>query len=76
MLRGRAIREITLVGPGAGGAETASAVVGDLMGVLGTSGTGFFQHDGYYRRLPLAPGTRGPEQQSAMLVVTCGVGGG
>ena len=55
MLRGQAIREITLVGPGAGGAETASAVVGDLMGILGTSGTGFFQHDGYYRRLPIVP---------------------
>jgi homoserine dehydrogenase len=53
MLRGQAIREITLVGPGAGGSETASAVIGDLMGILGTSGTGFFQHDGYYRRLPI-----------------------
>jgi homoserine dehydrogenase len=25
------------------------------MGILGTSGTGFFQHDGYYRRLPVVP---------------------
>jgi homoserine dehydrogenase len=49
MLRGDAIREITLVGPGAGGDETASAVIGDVMGLLGTSGTGFFQHDGYFR---------------------------
>ncbi len=65
MLRGRAIREITLVGPGAGGAETASAVVGDLMGILGTSGTGFFQHDGYYRRLPLVPPA---EVESALFV--------
>ena len=31
MLRGPAIREITLAGPGAGGDETASAVIGDLM---------------------------------------------
>ena len=55
MLRGDAIREITLAGPGAGGDETASAVIGDLMGVIGTSGTGFLQHDGYFRRLPIAP---------------------
>jgi homoserine dehydrogenase len=53
MLRGDAIREITLVGPGAGGDETASAVIGDVMGLLGTSGTGFFQHDGYFRHLPV-----------------------
>ena len=53
MLRGDAIREITLVGPGAGGDETATAVIGDVMGLLGTSGTGFFQHDGYFRHLPV-----------------------
>ena len=53
MLRGDAIREITLVGPGAGGDETASAVIGDLMGVLGTSGTGFPRTEGVYRDLPL-----------------------
>jgi len=55
MLQGDAIREITLAGPGAGGDETASAVIGDLMGVIGTTGTGFLQHDGYFRRLPIAP---------------------
>ena len=53
MLRGDAIREVTLVGPGAGGDETASAVIGDLMGVLGTSGTGFPRGDGLFRDLPL-----------------------
>ena len=53
MLRGSAIREITLVGPGAGGDETASAVIGDVMSVLGTTGTGFFQHDGYFRQVPV-----------------------
>jgi homoserine dehydrogenase len=32
-------------------------VLGDLLGVLATTGTGFLQHDGYYRSLPLlAPG--------------------
>ncbi len=57
MLHGSAIREITLVGPGAGGDETASAVIGDVMSVLGTSGTGFFQHDGFFRTLPIVPET-------------------
>ncbi len=55
MLRGSAIREITLAGPGAGGDETASAVIGDVMTVLGTSGTGFFTHDGYFRQVAIVP---------------------
>ena len=38
-----------LEGPGAGGVETATAVIGDLLAVIGTRGTGFLQHDGYYR---------------------------
>jgi homoserine dehydrogenase len=65
MLRGDAIREVTLQGPGAGGDETATAVIGDLLSVVGTRGTGFLQHDGYYRNLPvLAP----DEQVSASYV--------
>ncbi len=36
MLQGDAIREITLEGPGAGGIETASAVVADMVSVIGT----------------------------------------
>ena len=55
VIRGSAIREITLVGPGAGGVETASAVIGDLMSILGTTGTGFFQHNGYFRGLAIIP---------------------
>jgi len=55
MLRGDAIREITLIGPGAGGDETASAVIGDLMGVLGTSNSGFLRADSFFRDLPLVP---------------------
>src|ERR1044072_7217810 len=43
MLQGDAIREITLEGPGAGGIETASAVVADLASIVGTAGTGFLQ---------------------------------
>ena len=54
MLRGTAIRQLTLQGPGAGGDETATAVIGDLLSAIGTSGTGFAQHDGYYRTLPRA----------------------
>ena len=42
MLQGDAIREITLEGPGAG-SETASAVVADMAGIIGTTGTGFLQ---------------------------------
>ncbi len=57
LLRGESIREVSLIGPGAGGEETATAVIGDLLSVIGTRGTGFLQHDGYYRtlgRLPVA----------------------
>ena len=45
MLQGDAIREITLEGPGAGGVETASAVIADMASVIGTMGTGFLQND-------------------------------
>ncbi len=62
MLRGDAIREVTLQGPGAGGVETATAVIGDLLSVVGTRGTGFLQHDGYYRNLPGA-GPRGRRER-------------
>jgi homoserine dehydrogenase len=55
MLQGDAIREITLEGPGAGGIETASAVIADLVSVIGTMGTGFLQNDAAWRELPLLP---------------------
>src|SRR5512133_197213 len=55
MLQGDAIREITLEGPGAGGTETASAVVADMASVIGTIGTGFVQNDGFWRELPRLP---------------------
>jgi homoserine dehydrogenase len=51
MLQGDAIREITLEGPGAGGIETASAVVADLVNVVGTAGTGFLENDACWREL-------------------------
>jgi homoserine dehydrogenase len=55
MLQGDAIREITLEGPGAGGTETASAVIADMASVIGTMGTGFLQNDAAWRELPLLP---------------------
>ena len=58
MLQGDAIREITLEGPGAGGIETASAVVADLVCVVGTTGTGFLQNDACWRELRAAAAGR------------------
>ena len=55
MLQGDAIREITLEGPGAGGIETASAVVADMVSVIGTNGTGFLQNDACWRELGRLP---------------------
>jgi homoserine dehydrogenase len=55
MLQGDAIREITLEGPGAGGLETASAVVADMVTIVGTTGTGFLQNDACWRELPRLP---------------------
>jgi homoserine dehydrogenase len=55
MLQGDAIREITLEGPGAGGIETASAVIADITSVIGTMGNGFLQNDAAWRELPLLP---------------------
>ena len=55
MLQGDAIREITLEGPGAGGMETASAVVADMVSVIGTTGTGFLQNDACWRTLERLP---------------------
>ncbi len=55
MIQGDAIRELTLEGPGAGGIETASAVVADMVSVIGTSGTGFLQNDACWRTLERLP---------------------
>jgi homoserine dehydrogenase len=55
MLQGDAIREITLEGPGAGGLETASAVVADMVSVIGTTGSGFLQNDACWRELEQLP---------------------
>jgi homoserine dehydrogenase len=55
MLQGDAIREITLEGPGAGGIETASAVVADTVSVVGTAANGFLQNDACWRELETLP---------------------
>ena len=55
MLQGDAIREITLEGPGAGGLETASAVIADMVSVLGTSEAGFLHDDPVRRSLERLP---------------------
>ena len=55
MLEGDSIREITLEGPGAGGIETASAVVADMVSIVGTTGTGFLQDDAAWRTLARLP---------------------
>jgi homoserine dehydrogenase len=44
VIESRGTREITLVGPGAGGDETASAVVADILSILGTH-QGSFLHN-------------------------------
>jgi homoserine dehydrogenase len=59
MLQGDAIREITLFGPGAGGIETASAVIADMVSVVGTTGNGFLENDACWRTLErMPPGDR------------------
>ena len=60
MLQGDAIREITLEGPGAGGIETASAVIADMASVIGTMGTGFLQNDPVWRNAAAARARRAP----------------
>jgi homoserine dehydrogenase len=55
MLQGDAIREVTLSGPGAGGIETASAVIADMVSVVGTTGTGFLENDACWRTLEKLP---------------------
>jgi homoserine dehydrogenase len=55
MLQGDAIREITLEGPGAGGIETASAVIADMVSIIGTKGTGFLHNDACWREIKRLP---------------------
>ena len=55
MLQGDAIREMTLAGPGAGGTETASAVVADITSVIGTMARASSERPAAWRDLPRLP---------------------
>ncbi|HSJ74506.1 MAG TPA: homoserine dehydrogenase, partial [Miltoncostaeaceae bacterium] len=55
LLESRATREIMLVGPGAGGDETASAVLADILSVLGTHQGSFLHNALADAGRPIAP---------------------
>lgn len=55
LLESRATREIMLVGPGAGGDETASAVVADVLSILGTHQGSFLHNALADAGRPIAP---------------------
>ncbi|MEK7817449.1 MAG: homoserine dehydrogenase, partial [Actinomycetota bacterium] len=54
-LQGTAIDEIMLSGPGAGGMETASAVVSDIISIVARRTPGFLEYPVSYRDLVLYP---------------------
>ncbi|GAB4244421.1 MAG: homoserine dehydrogenase [Thermoleophilia bacterium] len=54
-LQGDVIDEIMLTGPGAGGRQTASAVVSDIVSIASTKTTGFLQNCSCYRNLDFIP---------------------
>ncbi len=54
-LQGDAIGEIMLMGPGAGGVPTATAVVSDIVSIANTRDLGFLQSCSCYRHLDLYP---------------------
>ena len=54
-LQGDAIGEIMLMGPGAGGPPTATAVVSDIVSIANTKDVGFLQSCSCYRELDFYP---------------------
>jgi homoserine dehydrogenase len=54
-VQGHAIGELMLMGPGAGGMPTATAVVGDIISIANTKDVGFLQSCSCYRTLPFYP---------------------
>jgi homoserine dehydrogenase len=54
-LQGDAIGEIMLMGPGAGGVPTATAVVSDIVSIANTKDVGFLQSCSCYRTLGFYP---------------------
>jgi homoserine dehydrogenase len=54
-LQGHVIDEIMLSGPGAGGRQTASAVVADIVSIVSTKTAGFLQNCSCYKVLDFMP---------------------
>jgi homoserine dehydrogenase len=54
-LQGTEIGEIMLMGPGAGGQQTATAVVSDIVSITNTKDVGFLQSCSCYRELDFYP---------------------
>lgn len=55
LLESSTVRQIMLVGPGAGGTETASAVVADILSIIGTQRGSFLHNALADAKRPLAP---------------------
>ncbi len=64
-LQGDAIGEIMLMGPGAGGIPTATAVVSDIVSIANTKNVGFLQSCSCYRSLEHYPAD---EMESAFFI--------
>lgn len=64
-LQGDEIGEIMLMGPGAGGRPTATAVVSDIVSIANTKDVGFLQSCSCYRRLGFYPSE---EAESAFFI--------
>ncbi len=60
LLASRSVREIMLIGPGAGGTETASAVLADVLSILGTHQGSFLHNALADAGRPIAPPERVP----------------
>jgi homoserine dehydrogenase len=55
LLQGHVIDEIMLSGPGAGGLQTSSAVISDIVSIVSTKTAGFLQNCSCYRHLDFYP---------------------
>jgi homoserine dehydrogenase len=55
LMQGHSIDEIMLSGPGAGGVQTSSAVISDIVSIVSTKTAGFLQNCSCYRHLDFCP---------------------
>ena len=69
LLESTTVRQIMLVGPGAGGTETASAVLADVLSILGTTKGSFLQNALVDAGRPLL----GPEQTESAFYIRLNV---